>query len=1187
MAMRSRKSSSKSSKKAAAKKGKPSSSAVTKTKAGTAVPPPDDPLLRHEETDIDRLLLEYTPDTGVTAAVTPAELMAAPAGRARRTVTAAAVGAAPRRTVMTQLAAMRVAAVETSRAMPHADHGAPAGMIAMAAEVGGGLGGPSGVAPVPGVSNWVQLGPTAIPKGQTYGGARVLVTGRVTALAIDPNNPNNIYCGTAQGGVWKSTTGGNNWIATSDNELSLAIGAIAVDPTNPQIVYAGTGEGNFSGDSYYGNGVLKSINGGASWTMNATGTFMGARFCRIAVTPGTPARLFAATTIGLFRSNDAGVTWTKMTGGGLPGTNCTDVCVDRANPDTVYASFWSQGIWKTTNGGVGAPTWTKLTAGLPAGGFTRIALGISRTSPNVVYALIADAAYNVNGFYRTTNNGANWASVALPALGGQGFYNLNVVVDLATPNVVYLSAISLWKAVRNSGTGAWTFTDVGLNIHPDNHAFAMHPTNSLLIYAGSDGGVYRSTNGGTSWDDSINKDLCITQFEFLAQHPTSDAVVLGGTQDNGTEQFRNDPVFYHSDDGDGGYCCIEQSPNPLNQLSTYYRASPKRSTQGGTFGTWNNVLTGLDPTAALFYPPMAMDRTSSQNVALGTRSLNVTTTQGTAGWTSVAIPGFNGSLSAIDYVNSSLIYAGANNGSVFCFRKVGPAWVATAINAAPLPAAFVTDIAAVPGSPNNVIVAFGGFGIPHVWRGVVPAAGTATWTNISGAGVTGLPDIPVNALVIDPAAPSNIYIATDVAVYRSVTGGTTWTQFSQGLPNCAVFDLHLHAPTRLLRAGTHGRGLWEKKLDVPSLPAADLYFRDHAMSTGRIVPAPNGVPAAFADPLQLVTLGTPQYIWMSTDMKVDAMAGSPPQFQFPIPAVDYVVYEAKLQHRNAVRGQVNHVYVQLHNRGFAPALNVTVKLLWADASAGLPPLPPDFWTMFPNNSSNTAQWHPIGAAKVVPSLSNTLPAILEWDFAPPLAAATHSCLLVIMDSPSDPIPAGNKVFDIGTLVSNEKRVALKNLVLVNPGPSAVDWFTVDFNAATAAPATIRVLTTGGAATFGIALPKQAAVPAPAGRTRAVNAAPLAERRIEGLNVQKATQKQSDRLKEVLGKDAADTYDLSKMLVSDKAGTISGLVLPKEGLRAAFTVAAAGSAPATLSIVQEENGQIVGGVTVVISKETQS
>ena len=148
------------------------------------------------------------------------------------------------------------------------------------------------VAPTPGSSNWVQMGPLAIPNGQTYGGARVLVSGRITNIVVDPTDSNVIYVGTAQGGVWKTSDGGGTWLPTLDNEISLAVGALAMDPTNHLILYVGTGEGNFSGDSYYGNGILKSTNGGNSWSLFAQAIFSGARFCRIVINPTTPSTIF-------------------------------------------------------------------------------------------------------------------------------------------------------------------------------------------------------------------------------------------------------------------------------------------------------------------------------------------------------------------------------------------------------------------------------------------------------------------------------------------------------------------------------------------------------------------------------------------------------------------------------------------------------------------------------------------------------------------------------------------------------------------------------------------------------------------------------------------------------------------------------------------------------------------------------
>jgi hypothetical protein len=168
-----------------------------------------------------------------------------------------------------------------------------------------------------------------------------------------------------------------------------------------------------------------------------------------------------------------------------------------------------------------------------------------------------------------------------------------------------------------------------------------------------------------------------------------------------------------------------------------------------------------------------------------------------------------------------------------------------------------------------------------------------------------MPDIPVNALAIEPGNPDIMYIATDVAVFRTTNGGTTWTQFSEGLPNCAVFDLRLHDSHRLLRAATHSRGLWERKLDTPAMPDVDIFVRDNLVDTGRSSPSPSGIVAPFEDPLQYVSLGDSLWWWQCADAKVDALEGSPLSYQMSVDDVDYVAFESKLAHRNPQRGNVN------------------------------------------------------------------------------------------------------------------------------------------------------------------------------------------------------------------------------------------------------------------------------------------
>lgn len=1053
----------------------------------------------------------------------------------------------------------------------------------------GGVTAPSGVELTPalaGASNWTPMGPLTIPNGQSYGGTRVLVTGRVTAIAIDPASPNTVYLGTAQGGVWKSENAGGSWKPLTDNEVSLAVGALALDPSNSQVIYVGTGEGNFSQDSYYGLGVLRSADGGANWTLQGSTVFAGVRFARIVVTAGTPNRIFAATSAGLYRSTDGGANWAQLSSGLPAGAACTDVVLDPTTPATVYAAFWGKGIYKATNGGAATPNFTQLTTGLPSAtttapnGFSRVSLAISPSSPQTVYALMSNNdttspppgppyTYAVDKLYRTTNGGANWSAIALPGgagtgIGGQGFYNLHIAVDPTTPDIIYFGGIELWKGVLSAGT--WTVTKVGSNIHPDHHFAAVHPATHLTLYAGNDGGVYRSTDGGATWDDSINKGLVITQYEFIDDHPSVDAVVIGGTQDNGTEQYRNSPVFYHADDGDGGFAIINDG-NPTNVIGTYYGPSPKLSTQSGKFGTWSGVWTGIVGTANLFYPPVVACGTDPNRLAIGTDRVNLDNAQGTGGWpTKVTLPGITAAISAISYVNTNLLYVGTASGQVY--KVTGPSWAATLISQAPLPGRFIWDVSLLPGSPNTLIVVMSGFGGGHVWSGAVPASGAATWTDISGTGAGRLPDIPVNALVIDPLAATTMYIGTDVGVFRTTDGGANWTPFSDALPNCAVFDLRLYQPGRLLRAAVHGRGLWEKKLDVPSTPAVDLFVRDHLMDSARVVPTPSNVPSAVEDPLQYVTLNSPQFWWMCVDAKIDALEGTPLAYQMAVSAVDYVAFEAKLQHRQPQRGRVNRVYVQVHNRGYQPAANVTVKIMYADASASLPPLPGDFWTNFPADPGSTAVWHPIGSAKTIPVVEPLTPSIVEWDWTPPTTTATHSCLLVVIDCAADPIPAVNKVFDTRQLVTMEKRAGLKNLHVIDAVPGAPSTGLLQWFAASGKAQSLRIVPHGPLSPkVSVVFPKETLT---------------SKVQVTGLKKAVLTQTWVRQLKASFGEqlknfDVTTRYTLTDVKKTDAA--ITGLT-GKSGALLLLMPSSQGRTPDAFSVVQMEGEQIVGGSTYV-------
>jgi photosystem II stability/assembly factor-like uncharacterized protein len=1000
---------------------------------------------------------------------------------------------------------LRLTALEQARQMPVSDNGSigPQTPVYIFSQL-----------PVPKGSNWVQMGPTAIPHGQTHSSkSNALVTGRVTAIVVDPTDPNNIiYLGTAQGGIWKTLDGGRNWVAKSDYAASLSIGTLVMDPKNPSILYAGTGEGNIAREiigghhpeSYYGCGILKTTDGGQTWLLlgGEDNPFIGTSFFRLAINPKNSSIIFAATSAGLYRSSNGGEDWSPikidLKENTQPVIAASDIVINPLNPDIAYVAFWANGIYKTTTANADNPSWTKLEGAqeekekLPTNGFNRIALGMSYSSPDILYVLMSNNSGVIDKFYCTTDGGRSWEKIKLPgmvydkpyldSIGPQGSYNINVAVDPSTPDIVYLSGVSVWKAIHNIIGNTWEIKNIGQHIHADNHAFDFNPSNPFVIYTGNDGGIYKSTNGGETWIDVINEGLCTTQFEFMDQHPESDAIVLSGTQDNGTLQFRNNPSFYFSAYGDGGFTAIDpRAPNII--IRQYTNTALSRSEEGGKIDSWKSIEYGLEetegrPTPCLFYAPFTLDQEDSRHIAFGADKLFIDMNQGLYGWRkpdgskytvelsrSSTESQQQGLISAINYVNSNLIYVGTTKGKAYrLVRSADGYWNPIPIHNGVLPEYYIWDLTTMPSNPHTVIVVMAGYGsqekpISHIWRGTISENDDKTeWEDISGQGIGRLPDTPINSIVIDPKPPHVIYVGTDIGIFRtSKTNDKTWLRFSQGLPNCAVYDMRLNTSmsNRLLRIVTHGRGMWERDLDAESIPDVNIFVRDHLMDTGRFIPSLDGVTSAFEDPFQneyphlSVLLGSKLSWDMCADIKVDTPRGDPPTYQMDMEKVDYVKFESQLYHCNATQGSVSHVYVQIHNRGIKTAEGqVSIKLLYANAildqkgNIEYPDLPQDFWTAFPHNSLDTSNWKPIGNSQTLPkgqkTLTNTEPTVVSWQWNVPTqwnaSSAIYSIvgLLVIIESTEDSIPKDNKIFNLKQLVMKERRVGLRSVYIIKP-----------------------------------------------------------------------------------------------------------------------------------------------------------
>jgi hypothetical protein len=561
-------------------------------------------------------------------------------------------------------------------------------------------------------------------------------------------------------------------------------------------------------------------------------------------------------------------------------------------------------------------------------------------------------------------------------------------------------------------------------------------------------------------------------------------LVLAGTQDNGTLQFRNNSAFYRSAGGDGGFVAIDPK-NPNNFWRQYVRTSLYHSTTAGRIEDtwWRPIDEGIKGNPCLFYAPFTLDQSNPKNIAFGSDRIFLDTDRGHGGWRAPGSPvKLRGLLSkeeadtlnkgqelisAINYVNSDpgLMYVGTNYGKVFRVIKIDGKWEAILIHdfSQELIERKIWDIATHPNDINTIIVVMAGFGskeqpLSHVWRGIVPKdnIGTPEWTDINPRSDKGeIIDIPVNAIVIDDQKPEIMYIGTDIGVFRTIDSGKSWIKFSEGLPNCAVFDMRLYTdnlyedqkPKQLLRIATHGRGMWERRLDVDTMLDVDIFVRDHLMDTGRFTPSRTPINAAFDDQVQDehpksggVKLDSKLEWYMCADIKVD-----PPFYKFnDIRSVDYIKFESELPDSDLKRETVNHIYVQIHNRGIKPAgqdaaNKVKIKLMYAnvnDTDLKYPNLPSDFWTGFSDNSFDMSDWKPIGEDNFLPfgdkTLTSTEPTIVAWKWMVPPDIADSVALLVIIDSPEDSIPEKNKkVFDIENLVCIEKHIGLRKFNVIN------------------------------------------------------------------------------------------------------------------------------------------------------------
>lgn len=645
---------------------------------------------------------------------------------------------------------------------------------------------------------WRSLGPNLIPRGQTYGTGgnnRPSVSGRCVGIVVSPTDPDHLVVCSAGGGLWESLDQGSCWRALTDSEPTLSMGAIASAPSSPNIVYAGTGEGDTF--SKLGLGLLRSADGGATWQLVASNALAGDGIYDIEVDPTDPLHLWVSTTNKLLESSDGGGSWQVV-----QPVMTWDVSINPLNASEVFAAT-AAGLIRSTNGG---QSWTRVALrGTSAGTrFSRMEVCHAPSRSAIVYVVAAFGGGAA--MWRRGRTGGRFSTQKTPNLKPdsdirQAWFDWCFGVSPADPNVVYWGAVELYKGSRGSSGFRWrniSSRSSGDSIHADQHHIAFDPSDPNVVYVCNDGGIYRSPNGGRNWH-SLNPGLDITEFEFIAHLESEDEWLIGGTQDNGTLAYKVAREWKQIALGDGGDCGSDENQNLC--YHSYYSMWIERAAALGTSAfRWRDVSPPFGPSYdALFYPPMEVKDNIVTKAGI---TLFVSEDNG-LNWDDVSFGGGGARASALAIVGTNRIFVGTEDGQLILVTRGRGGWQNPATKSLTRPVnGYISDIA-VPGSASRVIwVSCSTFGRAHVLRSL---NGGSNWSDRSRQ----LPDIPVNAIVVDPTNRSRVFAASDHGVYRTETSGGTWTYFSNGLPNVVVGDIILHERLRLLRVGTRSRGIWE------------------------------------------------------------------------------------------------------------------------------------------------------------------------------------------------------------------------------------------------------------------------------------------------------------------------------------------------------------------------------------------
>ncbi len=640
--------------------------------------------------------------------------------------------------------------------------------------------------------SWSNLGTNSSTGG--YAGI-----GRINCIAFHPSDANTFWVGSPSGGIWRTTDGGSNWTILNNNENVLGVSDIAItsDYATSNTLYIATGDrdggsmwslsGGQSADNT-SQGVFKSTDGGATWTATGlTSAETGSKIYRLLIHPTNNLILIASTINGIYKTINGGTNWTQVN-----VNSFIDMEFKPGDPTTIYASTIRYGdvyLGKSTNTG---DSFGISIPGTSNGGY-RGEIAVSANNDAVVYILVADNTGGLVDIYKSTDSGVSFTALGASSksmLGyysdgsgantGQGTYDLCIAASPSDANTVYIGGVNTWKTTDGGATwgisNMWTsysgYNKSGAPVaHADKHALAFQ--SGGVLFEGNDGGIYKTTDGGTSWSD-LSNGLVISQLYRIGVSQTNSSKVMTGLQDNGSKLY-NGGFWNDVKGGDGMECIIDYS-DANYMYATYVRGQISRSTNGSSFSTDISAnIPGGQPTGA-WVTPYVIDPNNSTTLFAGYDKVWKTSDRGNS-WTSASqVLSSSDKLRslAIAPSNSLILYA-ADKTNMWKTTDGGATnWTAITL---PSTSTSITYIAVHPTDANTLWITYGGYVAGQ--KVYESTDGGVNWTSIS----TGLPNLPIMSIVHNKSVTSKniLFVGTDLGVYAK-EGANDWVEYNSGLP---------------------------------------------------------------------------------------------------------------------------------------------------------------------------------------------------------------------------------------------------------------------------------------------------------------------------------------------------------------------------------------------------------------------